>query len=277
MKLKNIIYNIIGVAVMTLSFAACDNIDEADRLIYVEPELPKVDTTAYPRCILVEEFSGQFCVNCPDGAKTLHEIQDAYGADTVIVATIHAGSLALNEDEVPGWIGLANPIGERFYESVGKPSLPAAVINRQTSAIGRLNWLGEINKALSLPAFVKLSIERQYDAATRQLNITVIADANADFNGNLHVWLTEDNIEAYQDYPTTYDEKYIHNNIFRTSLTAEPISGDAISLSIDAETPSEYQYNVTLREDYKPENMSIIAFVDNANGVAQAARIKLAD
>lgn len=260
---------------MTLSFAACDNIDEADRLIYVEPELPKVDTTAYPRCILVEEFSGQFCVNCPEGAKTLHEIQDAYGADTVIVATIHAGSLALKEGEVPGWIGLANPIGEKFYESVGKPSLPAAVINRQTSAIGRLNWLGEINKALNIPAFVKLSIDRQYDAATRQLNITVKADANADFNGNLHVWLTEDNIEAYQDYPTTYDEKYIHNNIFRTSLTAEPISGDAISLSIDTETPSEYQYNVTLREDYKFENMSIIAFVDNANGVAQATRIKL--
>ena len=46
MKLKNIIYNIIGVAVMTLSFAACDNIDEAARLIYVEP-------VAASRCVLV--------------------------------------------------------------------------------------------------------------------------------------------------------------------------------------------------------------------------------
>lgn len=260
---------------MVLSFAACDNIDEDDRLIYVEPELPKVDTTAYTRCILVEEFSGQFCVNCPEGAKTLHEIQDAYGADTVIVATIHAGSLALKEDEVPGWIGLANPIGERFYESVGKPSLPAAVINRQTSAIGRLNWLGEINKALSIPSFVKLSIDRQYDTATRQLSITVKADANADFNGNLHVWLIEDGIEAYQEYPTTHDEKYVHNNIFRTSITSDPLAGDGISLSFNDEVPSEYKYSITLREDYKPENMSIVAFVDNAYGVEQTTKAKV--
>lgn len=277
MILKNILKNIICGAAVVALLAACNDIDENDRLIYVEPELPEVDSTSYPRCILVEEFSGQFCVNCPEGANTLHEIQDDYGADTVIVVAIHAGSLALKENEYPGWIGLANPIGEKLYEAVGKPSLPAAVINRQTEPIARLDWLGKISKALNMPSFVKLSIEKQYDAVARLLNITVKADANADFNGNLHVWLTEDNIEAYQDFPTTHEEKYAHNNIFRTSLTSDPIVGEGISLSINDEIPSEYKYSITLREDYKPENMSIVAFVDNANGVEQTIKAKVVD
>lgn len=270
MKLKNIIYNIIGVAVMALSFAACDNIDEADRLVYVEP-------VAASRCVLVEEFSGQFCVNCPEGAATLHSIQNEYGVDSVIVVTIHAGELALKENEYPDWIGLANPIGEKLFEAVGKPSQPAAVIDRRTPALARPDWLGEIKNSLQLSSNVFLTVEKQYDSAARQLDVTIKVKSTIDYSGNLHVWLIEDGIEAFQDFPTTHDEKYVHNNIFRTSITSDPIAGDGISLDFNDEVPSEYNYSITLREDYKPENMSIVAFVDNAYGVEQTIKAKVAD
>ena len=253
---------------MALSFAACDNIDEDDRLIYVEP-------VAASRCILVEEFSGQFCVNCPEGAATLHDIQKEYGVDSVIVVTIHAGELALKENEYPGWIGLANDISEKLYASVGKPSQPAAIIDRKTAPLARPDWLGEIKNALQLSSNVFLTIENQYDPATRQLDVTVKVKSTIDYSGNLHVWLIEDGIEAYQEYPTTHDEKYVHNNIFRTSVTSDPLAGDGISLSFNDEVPSEYKYSITLREDYKPENMSIVAFVDNAYGVEQTTKAKV--
>ncbi len=270
MILKNILKNIICGAAVVALLAACNDIDENDRLIYVEP-------VAASRCVLVEEFSGQFCVNCPEGAETLHSIQKEYGADSVIVVTIHAGSLALKENEYPGWIGLANPIGEKLYEAVGKPSQPAAVIDRRTPALARPDWLGEIKNSLQLSSNVFFTVENQYDLAARQLDVTIKVKSTIDYSGNLHVWLIEDGIEAYQDYPTTHDEKYVHNNIFRTSITSDPIAGDGISLSFNDEVPSEYKYSITLREDYKPENMSIVAFVDNANGVEQTIKAKVVD
>lgn len=247
---------------MAISFAACDNIDEADRLIYVEPQQSA-------RCVLVEEYSGQFCVNCPDGAAEIERIQHTYSKDTVIVVTIHAGNLALKENEYPGWIGLANELGEKLYESVGKPAQPAAVIDRRSGVIAKGDWMGAIVNALQKPSPVNISIEKQYDANSRQLNVTVKAKSSVDYNGNLNIWLTEDNIEAYQEFPTTHDEKYIHNHILRTSLTTDKLKGDAIALAWDDEQESEFAYSITLRDDYKPENMTIIAFVDNADGVAQ--------
>lgn len=247
---------------MAVSFAACDNVDEADRLIYVEPQQSA-------RCVLVEEYSGQFCVNCPDGAIEIERIQQTYGKDTVIVVTIHAGNLALKENEYPGWVGLANELGEKLYESVGKPAQPAAVIDRRTAAIAKADWMGAITSALQIPSSVNISIEKQYDASTRQLDVTVKAKAALDYNGKLHVWLTENNIVAYQEFKTTHDEKYIHNHILRTSMTADQLAGDDISLTWNDEQATEYKYSITLRDDYKPEDMTIVAFVDNADGVGQ--------
>ncbi len=52
-----------------MGFTACDNIDEDDRFIPVER--PHSEKT-----VLIEEFTGARCVNCPDGAAVvaaLHE------------------------------------------------------------------------------------------------------------------------------------------------------------------------------------------------------------
>ena len=56
MKIFN---HIIPMAVAALAlFTACDNIPEDDRLIYIKP-------AAVSRAVLIEDFTGQACVNCP--------------------------------------------------------------------------------------------------------------------------------------------------------------------------------------------------------------------
>lgn len=264
MKLKNIIYNIIGVAVIALTFAACENIDESDRLIYVEP-------VAASRCVLVEEYSGQDCVNCPEGAAELERIMNEYGHDSVIVVSIQGG-MAIHEGEYEGILGLATDFTEQLYANAGKPSQPSAIIDRRGGVKMKSDWMGEIKNALLRPSTVTLNIDKQYDATTRKLDVTIKAQSNLDYKGNLNVWLTEDNIVAVQQFVSDYDFNYVHNHILRTALTEDKINGYPIALNWDDEQPNEYQFSVVLRDDYKAENMTIVAFVDNADGVAQTTK-----
>ena len=65
MKLKATISSLITLASLLV---ACDNVSENERLIYVEP-------AAVNTAVLVEEFSGQMCVNCPKGAAELEKLE----------------------------------------------------------------------------------------------------------------------------------------------------------------------------------------------------------
>ena len=62
---------IIYTALVAFGLIACDNIAEEDRLIY-EP-LPEVN-----RSVLIEDFTGQRCVNCPTAADEIQKLQKEY-------------------------------------------------------------------------------------------------------------------------------------------------------------------------------------------------------
>ena len=55
-------YNFLLSALCGLAFTACSNIDDDERLIYVEP-------VTEMRNVLIEDFTGQKCPNC--GNETL--------------------------------------------------------------------------------------------------------------------------------------------------------------------------------------------------------------
>ena len=98
MKLKNIV----ALAALGLSFAACDDIKESERYIPVTPD------TKTEKAVLIEDFTGMNCVNCPNAAEEIQKIQTAYGAEKIIAVAVHG--------EMPGLSGpLANALGTEYY------------------------------------------------------------------------------------------------------------------------------------------------------------------
>ena len=93
-------------ALATLAFAACSHIDEADRLIYVKP-------AHVSRCVLLEDFTGQRCVNCPKANDEIRALQEQYGADTVIAVAIHSGPLGFHTNAK--YVGLSTDTGDDYY------------------------------------------------------------------------------------------------------------------------------------------------------------------
>ena len=64
----------------------CSDLDEQDRFVYIKP----ADAA---RKVLIEDFTGQKCVNCPKATDEIHVLQETYGEDNIIAVGIHSGPL----------------------------------------------------------------------------------------------------------------------------------------------------------------------------------------
>lgn len=278
MNVKNILFAAFASAAML--FASCDEIGEGDRYIAVTPSTP-VDTTGtdtvvkpITRTVLVEEFSGQLCVNCPAATESLEAMQEAIGGtERVTIVSIHAGQnmmLAIGEaqGQQMGVQGLATDFGEQLFSRYGLTSEPNAVIDRRGGVVSQPQWLTSILTNLTRETNVALSAQASYDEGSNTISVNVSGRATQAFAGKIHVWLAEDSIVSMQRLPNGYDYNHVFNNIFRVSAT--PIDGDNVNVAQTDVMNPVYSTSVTVKDAWRPENMKVIVFVDDASGVVQS-------
>ena len=102
MKLKNILLGAAS-AIAIFATVACQEVDPNDRLIYVKP-------AEAGRAVLIEDFTGQNCKNCPNGTTIINDIIKTHGEDKVIAVGIHSGPLSEDGED-----GLATETGNDYY------------------------------------------------------------------------------------------------------------------------------------------------------------------
>lgn len=261
MKLKNNIYNKFAICAAALSLMACSNIDEDDRFIEVEP-------VEVAKRVLIEDFTGQRCVNCPNASEMIESLQEQYGAENVIAVGIHSGpfSKTVTGATFPLW----TETGDYYFNSWGIDAQPTGVIDRKTVSSTYQSWGTIVRDALQASAPLTLDATTSYDEATRTVTINVNAKGVLDVTGKLQLWLTEDNITNIQYMPDgSVNTKYVHNHVFRTAVNGQ--DGEDFSIAWDEEKTVTSTY--VLDEDWKAENMSVVAFVYNNSGVQQVVKV----
>lgn len=250
--------------------ASCSNISENERLIYVEPETP--EPTEVAQNVLIEDFTGQRCSNCPDGTETINEIMKAYGEDRVIAVGIHSGPLGFAGNAK--FEGLMTDEGNEYYnrwDSEKKLGQPWVLFNRSTSPnTNRTTWLSEVRTLISNKAPMSMDIANSYDATSRQLTVDVtMTGATGDSQGKLQVWLIEDGIVGIQTMGDgKNNQQYVHNHVFRTSVNGT--WGEDVAVKLAEATKKQYTY--TISDKWKAENMAVVAFVYNDSGVLQVTK-----
>lgn len=264
MKIKNLFLGV-ATAAMAMAAASCSNIDEGDRLIYVKP-------AEVGRAILIEDFTGQRCINCPTGTEIINSIVDTYGEDNVIAVGIHSGPLGFAGNSKT--VGLMTDTGNEYYtrwDKENKMGQPWVVFNRKTSPDSHYNnWAAMVGTIISEKANLSVKIANAYDAATRTLTTTVGADGvNGTVNGKLQVWIVEDGIKALQMMPDGKSNKeYIHNHVFRAAVNGT--WGEDVTVKEGETTTKQYQY--VLPEAWNADNIAVVAFVYNDGGVENVAK-----
>lgn len=264
MKIKNLFLGV-ATAAMAMAAASCSNIDEGDRLIYVKP-------AEVGRAILIEDFTGQRCINCPTGTEIINGIVDTYGEDNVIAVGIHSGPLGFAGNSKT--VGLMTDTGNEYYtrwDKENKMGQPWVIFNRKTSPDSHYNnWAAMVSTIISEKANLSVKIANAYDAATRTLTTTVGADGvNGTVNGKLQVWIVEDGVKALQMMPDGKSNKeYIHNHVFRAAVNGT--WGEDVTVKEGETTTKQYQY--VLPEAWNADNIAVVAFVYNDGGVENVAK-----
>ena len=253
-------------AIFLLTLCACDEIDEQDRY-------EQVQINFGTKNVLIEDFTGQLCNNCPLATNTISTLQETFGHDRVIPVAIHGGYLTLAAPT-----GLANAIGNTYTAERGVSSKPKGEVDRTGQLLDQEKWGTTVLERIAMTAHVKLGVENiAFDADSRELSFSVKTAADlTGAQGLLQVWLTESHIHTYQktpdpnrfpQYPASgYDLNYEHNHVLRACVSAK--DGDALFLVAGGSETRTYKY--ILESDWVSDNMWVIVIAYNAaEGVLQ--------
>ncbi|MCP3933165.1 MAG: Omp28 family outer membrane lipoprotein [Bacteroidetes bacterium] len=237
------------------------------------------------RQVLVEEFTGVRCVNCPAGSQAIEDLIGLYG-EQLIPVSIHAGDFSFPYDE--SLYNFQTTQGTQILSYVGEPfGYPTAVVNRKLFEgefdlqLGQSQWADFVAQELAIPPRVKIAIEKQYDTASRELTVEVTLFFEEDLSDEdvrLSLMLVENDIEDYQVTPDGIQADYKHKHVLRTMLTnydGNPLTED---LTVDAQVCKKYI--ATLIDSWVPENCHVIAFVNlggETKDVLQAVEVKVID
>lgn len=270
MKLHHII---LGMAMAAGCLTACDEVDSDKR--FIGPVVPEARKN-----VLVEDFTGQKCVNCPSAADMVASLQQLYGAEHVVAVSIHGGSLS--RDEATDKFGLANATSKAYNEHWGVSQWPSGKIDRTDGLQGPDKWAAAVLTRIIQQPAAELNIANvAYDAASKTLNLDVSVTANESVTGRLQVWLTESGIVQQQYMPDgTKNNQYVHNHVLRASVN-DPY-GDPLTLAANATDTKHYTYtlpDVSALKNNTPwntQNMSVVVFFYNdQQGVMQVIDHKL--
>lgn len=229
-----------------------------------------VSTTPSKKNVVLEDFTGINCPQCPDGHKRANDIAKAHPGRVVLI-NVHAGSFA---PDIPNY---KTPYGEAILSQAGVGGYPNATINRHlfsgktNTAMGRGEWATYSGQILAQDSYVNVAAKSTINKATRELTVEV----EVYYTGNspvatnrLNVALLQGNIVGPQSGMTSnpdyvIGDQYKHMHILRRYLTGQ--WGDVIDNTAQGAFHS-FTYKYTIPEKsfnvaYKLEDIEIAVFL----------------
>jgi|JI6StandDraft_1071083.scaffolds.fasta_scaffold19260_2 hypothetical protein len=281
-------FTYIAIVFSAFSFMSCDKIENpiAEARVYRQdlygPAPTFTSATAPVQRVLLEDFTGHDCGNCPPGhleAKAILESRP----DHVAVVAVHAGSLAAPylPDYPSDW---RTPEGQYYLlEQVGLDQMPTGRANRRPNAAFAPAydvWAANVNEALAVTPVLNLQLNANYQAASNHLNVHVNSQWFADLSGEyrLVILVTESHIIApqlwYNHNPLNVYE-YEHEHMLRGSVTGA--TGYAIITDPQVGNVQTDSYTFDWNSAWDPANCEIVAFVTEGEvgSVINVAKQKL--
>lgn len=259
-----------------LGVASCDKLDG--------PFVEEVDLCSGNKKVLLEDYTGHGCVNCPGAAVIAHELNKNLCAteEKLVIIGVHAGYFAQPnfEEGTYGDLFAADfntEAGNTWDTYFGNSSMgnPNGLVDRVKNDNGYVyypnSWAQVAAERLSQPAKALITISNDFNKDSKELTTFVTTDfvAGAEGNYKIIVCVTQNNIIAPQKNnddqvgPTPVDSNYVHNHVLRGSLNGP--WGENLSGSGTVEVGGKYEktYVHTFPEDWIPEDCHVVAFVYN--------------
>lgn len=235
-----------------------------------------VGTEVTKKNVLLEDYTGIHCGNCPDAHKIAANIVRNHH-ESVYVMAIHAGSYAVpGRDE----IDMRTDEGEQIHNYFGISGYPSGILNRthisddpNNLVVTRSYWVRMCKEQMAIDAPVNLAMTATYDGSTKRLSVTVEGycnDASRLNNPRLTIAYLQDNIMGAQQGGLV-GEEYMHQHILRGFVNG--LWGEAITGIADGEYFTK-TYTIDLPTEVRdvpliPADMHLVAYLTNGKEEVQ--------
>jgi len=234
--------------------------------------------------VLIEDFTGQRCVNCPNATTAIHELQQQYGEENIIAVAIHSGPFAHRTTMTSPFLSdLGTTDGDNYFTHWAIEAQPGVKINRQSPIYDTSQYAAAVTSELQKTSPIDFDTI-QAVAADGKLSVMIQPSLPSEnIDAKLQVWVVEDSINSgepqrtYQQYMPDGSAKidYVHNHVYRASLTQD-LYGDAFKFSATVGSVEAINYSANLSSTWNLNYLSVVVFFWNeTDGVLQAKRVKV--
>jgi hypothetical protein len=187
-----------------------------------------VGTDPENKNVVLEEFTGLNCPNCPDGHYRAQLIQDAHPDDVVLI-NIHTGNYAQPSGSEPDF---RTPWGTQIAGQSGLTGYPAGTVNRHLfpgwsqgsgTAMSRASWSSGATQTLGEASYLNVGLNATIVTSTRQLVVEVevyYTDDSPEPTNYLNVAILQNNILGPQTSGGA-GNNYNHMHMLRELLTGQ--------------------------------------------------------
>lgn len=264
-------------------FTTCDKIDPPYSQAIVPPDTNHVDSVVI-RKILVEDYTGHLCGNCPAAGVFLNDQLKPIYNNSLVVISVHAGFFAGPCPNSTACLSTPHPAGSFTTDFNSAPGTvwntffgisgnPKGMVNRidypsSTHSKGYQAWAPAIDAQVNDTPKIKMTITNNFNSASNSVNVSVVSDFLENLTGNhlLQVVITEDSLTDWQlwygNTPETVDN-YLHRHVLRDGLNTT--WGETIVTgSVNAGVSVTKNYNYTINSAWNVNHCNIVAFIYDA-------------
>ena len=212
-------------------------------------------TTKPFRKVLVEEYTGHKCPNCPQGAISASKLEETFH-DSVIVISVHVDAFAKPASpDFPE--DFRTEAGDAFKVKFSFSGYPSGLVNRKdypaTPIKAHTSWASEVNTILRTPIEADIKMMSVYNSTDSTVCVgiqtTFLTNPPVTNKYNLCLMLVQDSIIAPQLDGSTTVADYVHRHAMRDNING--IWGEEISAgSAVANDPIVKKYQFKLKKEY---------------------------
>jgi len=247
---------------------SCDKLDAP----YANEKVIVLDTNN--RKILLEDYTGLKCVNCPAATAGAEALVELYKGQ-VILMTVHAGYFAQPDASGNYTADYRVTEGVNWFNDFLLVSNPMGMVNRTLyngkQAIGAGSWAEAVGILAQEKEVALITITTDYTAKNRHhITTTIETKFLEELPGayNLTVCILEDSIIGWQKNndtlagPVPDIENYVFNDMLRAVLNGT--YGEQVTNVVDTTLTYSNTYLYTTNESWNPAHLSLVAFVFNS-------------
>lgn len=268
-----------------LLLSACE--EEAPFIKLVDDPKPAVDTTfilpvaetPQAKNVLIEDFTGVRCGNCPKGHEAIEALVADHGSRMVPIAT-HGYDFPQFTSPYSGFDDFRTTFAAQIYDIIGKPAgLPFASFDRTEFSSNTSGWIAAAeNRMNTITPKANLSItNNQLDEAGKKFTALYRVSFCDSLNEDVFISIAflESHIISKQldDHAGGTVDNYEHNHVLRTYPIFASKLNDALPVEKGRTWEKQFTFDAATVKNFN--NGYAVLIVHKAKDILQVMQVKM--